>query len=127
MGLWQEAAAFLSEGLEAASSNELVTFIQEGQSNSEITASFGKSEFQTIGDQGQLLEVIAEDLLLDTAALTLNGVVVKPKKGAKLIRVLPSGETVTYEVSQPDKTMRPYKLSCQDLRMRIHLKRVANG
>ncbi len=126
MTIWQHAAAALSSVFKAVS-DETVTYTRGNASNEELSVSFGKSEFEAVGEHGQILEVITEDIVLDTADLTLNDVVVKPQRGDKVVRVLPSGDTVTYEVCPPDKSMKPYKLSCQDLRMRIHLKRVANG
>ena len=120
----QEGMEILSEGLQTFA-GETVVYTRENQANDSLRVTFGKSTFEVVGSDGCLLEVVTDDALLDTADLTLGGQQIFPKRYDRIPRTLPSGEVVTYEVFPPDKNRQCYILSCQDLRMRIHCKRVA--
>jgi hypothetical protein len=124
MTIWTKAAAALSKSLKAVS-NETLT-ITRGADTGTLSASFGTSTFEIVEGGGSIIEWISEDILCDTADYKFNGVAVKPARGDQLVRTLPSGLTVTYEVHHPSKNQKPYALNCQDLRLRIHAKRVGN-
>ena len=125
MTIWTDAAAVLSGAMQAVS-DELVVYSRGAATLSGLSGTFGKSEFAAVGGDGYSLEMIIEDFVLDTADLILEGVTIKPAVRDRIVRTLPSGDTVTYEVFQPNSATKPYRLSAQDLRMRIHLKRVGN-
>lgn len=124
MTIWQDAASMLSGAMKAVS-DELVTYSRGASTLEDLSVTFGASQFEAMTTDGHSLEVITEDIVLDTADLILDEITVKPAVRDRVTRTLPSGEVITYEVFQPGPNQKCYRVVAQDLRMRIHLKRVA--
>jgi hypothetical protein len=125
MSIWQDVGEIIGDTF-AALSDDTVTYSRGASTLIGLSATFGHSEFPATSTDGSVITWTSEDVIVNTADLILNGAATKPVKGDRIIRVLPDGSTVHYEVHQPGPSAKAYTLSCEDIRLRIHCKRVAS-